>query len=76
MTSKIMRAAALLLAVASVCWVSGGRFRSMHTEDAIYPSAGLTARKSLSDYDPGLRGTPGDTDVYIFQGEITDIEEV
>ncbi len=71
MTSKIMRAAALLLAVAGVCWVSGGRFRSMHTEDAIYPSVGLTARKSLSDYGPGLRGTPGDTDVYIFQGETT-----
>lgn len=63
------RAAALLLAVAGVCWVSGSRFRSMHTGDVIYPSTGLTARKSLSDYSPGLRGTAGDTDVYIFQGE-------
>jgi hypothetical protein len=43
----------------------------MHTEDTIYPAAGQTVRNRLSDYFPALRGTAGDTDVYIFQGETT-----
>lgn len=67
--SHMMRAVVLLLFVGGVCWISGSRFRAMHTGDAIFPGAGLTARKSLSDYGPGLAGTAGDTDVYIFQGE-------
>jgi hypothetical protein len=43
-------------------------FLSMRTPEAIYPSAGLTARRPLSFYFPALAGTPGDTDVFVFQG--------
>jgi predicted deacylase len=34
----------------------------------ILPGPGVTKIRSLSDYHPGLRKTPGDTKVYILQG--------
>ena len=41
----------------------------MHRDEPIYPSAGLTEKKSLSAYLPALAGTRGDTDVYFFRGK-------
>ncbi|MFC2163419.1 succinylglutamate desuccinylase/aspartoacylase family protein [Acidobacteriota bacterium] len=49
--------------------ITGRQFLSLHQEDVFHPSTGLTLKKRLSEYNPALRGTPGDTDVYIFQGE-------
>jgi len=69
MSRHTVCAAGLLLAVVVVCVVSGLRFRSMHTEDAIFPDGSLTEHRRLSDYFPALQGSAGDTDVYIFQGE-------
>jgi hypothetical protein len=41
----------------------------MHRDEPIYPSAGLSEKKSLSNCLPSLAGTRGDTDVYFFRGE-------
>ena len=50
-----------LLAVAAVT----GDFRRMHEEEPIRKGAGVTAIKQLSDYFPDLKGTAGDTAVYV-----------
>jgi hypothetical protein len=61
--------AAGLLAVGTfVAVVSGLQFMSMRTAEPVYPGPGLTRQRHLSDYFPALAGTPGDTDVYVFEG--------
>jgi hypothetical protein len=40
----------------------------MHRDEPIYPSAGLSEKRLLSDYFPGLKNTRGDTEVFIFRG--------
>ncbi len=51
-----------------VCFFSGREFLAMRAADEIRPGPGLTAARRLSDYFPPLKGTPGDTPVYVFQG--------
>ena len=58
-----------LLGAMAIGYFSGQNFRSMHKDDNIYPSRGLTENKMLSEYFPKLKKTPGDTPVFIFQGE-------
>jgi len=41
----------------------------MHREEPIYPSSGLSSKKMLSAYFPGLKNTHGDTEIYVFQGK-------
>jgi len=41
-------------------------FHKMHVPEPLYPSEGLSSKRMLSDYFPGIRGTNGDTEVYIF----------
>ena len=57
--------AALVLAVGAL---TGREFLSMRTADEIHPGPGLSAARRLSDYFPPLRGTPGDTPVYVYRG--------
>lgn len=59
----------LLLLAALVCYFSGQDFLNMHKEEAVYPSPHLTTKKRLSDYFPGLKNSPGDSSVYIFEGQ-------
>ena len=40
----------------------------MREADAIHPGPALTAARSLSDYFPSLKGTPGDTPIYVYAG--------
>jgi hypothetical protein len=61
-------AAGLLAVGAFVAVVSGLRFMSMRTAEPVYPGPGLTRQRYLSHYFPALAGTPGDTDVYVFEG--------
>jgi hypothetical protein len=58
-----------LVSTALVCYFSGQDFRNMHEEEPLYPSPGLTEEKKLSGYFPGLKNTPGDTSVYVFEGQ-------
>jgi predicted deacylase len=50
-----------------VALLSGLKF-NMSRKEAIYPSPGITRINQLSDYFPALAGTPGDTEVYVFEG--------
>ncbi len=66
---KIVNAGLLLLAAFIVCLLSGLQFWSMRKKEAVVPSQALTAKTALSAYFPALKKTPGDSDVYIYQGE-------
>ena len=55
-----------LIAVLAV--LAGREFLSMRPDDPIFPSSGMTARRLLSDYFPPLKGGPGDTPVFVFEG--------
>lgn len=61
--------ALLLLLVIAICFLSALKFLSMQKKEAIFPSRGLTSRKMLSSYFPGLKNTWGDTDVYLYEGQ-------
>ena len=61
--------ASLLFLTLLVCYFAGRDFLQMHEEGAVYPSPHLTAKKNLSDYFPELKDSPGDTLVYIFEGQ-------
>jgi len=59
-----------LLALGGLAAVLAGlRFSSMHRLERIDPGPGLTRQGLLSDYFPPLAGTPGDTGVYVFEGQ-------
>ena len=61
-------AAFLMGMIVIVTIITGRQFLSLHKEDVFYPSKGLSTKKRLSEYNPALRETPGDTTVYLFQG--------
>ncbi len=61
-------AAGLLALAAAAAVVTGLEFRSMRRVEPIHAGPGLTRLARLSDYFPPLAGTPGDTDVYVFEG--------
>jgi len=42
------------------------QFRQMHKPEKLYPSESLTRVGMLSDYFDGIKGTEGDTEVYIY----------
>jgi len=70
-SARTIRSASVLffLGLTALIAVLAGRdFLSMHRDDPIFPSPGLTARRLLSDYFPPLQGTPGDTAVFVFEG--------
>jgi hypothetical protein len=58
---------AVLLAVGGLLgFIAASEFKSLWTDEPIFPSPGLTRQTRLSAYFPGLANTPGDTDVFIF----------
>ena len=61
-------ASGLLVLGALAGILSGRAFMSMRTAEPVRPGPGLTRRAQLSDYLPALAGTPGDTDVFVFEG--------
>lgn len=62
-------AAVLLLAGAAAGVWAGASFLAMGNNETLYPSPGLTRRALLSDYFPGVKDTPGETEVFVFEGE-------
>jgi len=67
MSHKIL-AAALLLISLIVSVIAARSFLSMREPEQLYPSECLTTTRLLSDYFDDLKGTRGDTPVYIFEG--------
>lgn len=62
--------AIIILAVAAfVVFNTGASFRSMYKEDVIVSGPSVHEVRMLSDWFDGLKGTAGDTRVYILEGE-------
>jgi len=57
----------LLITVLLVIF-SARSFVGQHQDDVLHPSPGLTRVFPLSEINPLLAGTAGDTDVYLFEG--------
>lgn len=62
-------ALALLVAAAVICVVSGQAFLALRVPDVLRPGEGVSEVRKLSEYFEPLKGTRGDTDVYILKGE-------
>lgn len=58
---------AILLSLIVISIQTGREFHQMHIVDPIYPNP--CEIRLLSDYFPTLKGTAGDTDVYLFEGD-------
>jgi hypothetical protein len=65
MKGNTWTAAGLLAAALVALVVVVPEFRAMHVDEAIRKGPGVTSIRPLSDWHPPLRGTPGDTDVYV-----------
>lgn len=62
--------AAIFLCLALACdAVAGKSFLSMRTPEPIVKGPGITEVKMLSEYFPKLKGTNGDTEVYVIKGK-------
>lgn len=57
----------LLALVAGAAWLTAQDFMSMWAEDKVYPAEGFKEYK-LSDWEPAIKDTPGDTPVFIQEG--------
>ncbi|MDO5718973.1 MAG: succinylglutamate desuccinylase [Tissierellia bacterium] len=67
MNKKI--SATVLLIISIVIAVAAGKnFVKMREPEPIYPGAGVKEVKMLSDYFPDLKGTMGDTEIYVMEG--------
>jgi hypothetical protein len=58
----------LLAAVGSIVLAASGTFLSMRKPDLVIKGPGVTRETLLSEYFPGLKGTPGDTELYVMDG--------
>lgn len=68
--NQIIKNVAILLLVVVICIVAGKDFLYLHkTEEIPRDNPNLTEVKMLSEYSPGLKGTAGDTEVYVIEGE-------
>lgn len=63
--------ACLLLAAALLIGATAPGFRTQWVTETLHPAPALTAVRHLSDYNPALAGTPGDTEIYEFAGTDT-----
>lgn len=69
MTNKKITAT-IFLGIALICaFVAGNSYSAMHEQAPIVPGPGVTQETMLSEYFPKLKGTHGDTPVYILEGE-------
>jgi hypothetical protein len=64
---KVLATTIVLALAAAVAFVAARSFVAQRAVETIVPAAGVRAAR-LSDYFAPLRGTPGDTDVYVFEG--------
>jgi predicted deacylase len=60
--------AALLLCSVTVALLAAPAFTRMRRPDLIVPGPGVSRSTGLSAYLPALRGTPGDTAIYVLEG--------
>ncbi len=61
-------AAAVCAVALAAAAVAAASFSAHRAPDVLVPGAGVTEVRMLSDWFPGLDGTPGDTEVYVLRG--------
>lgn len=52
-----------------IVFISGRDFLRMREKEPVFPSTGLSRQQRLSDYYPALRGSPSETEIYVFEGK-------
>lgn len=62
---NILTASVLCVFVLAMVIVLSIQFTSMWKDEPIYPGPGVTSTKMLSEYCPALKGTRGDTEIYV-----------
>ena len=67
---RIWTASLLCLLAAAVIVYLGFTFSAMKEDQPIYPGPGVTEVKMLSDYNPALKGTNGDTEIYVLDSGV------
>lgn len=65
MKRNLISAIAILVVAAAIIVYLSTQFLSMREEEPIYPGAGVTGTMMLSDFYPKLKGTHGDTEIYV-----------
>lgn len=66
---ETIKGSILFLSIILISFFSGKQFLQMHKKDIIIQGPGISSKVKLSVYFPLLKGTPGDTDVYVFKGK-------
>lgn len=69
MRNKRITASIFLVLALLVAFLAGESFSTMYEAEAIVAGPGVVGQKMLSDYLPKLKGTNGDTEIYILEGE-------
>lgn len=59
----------ILIFSAIIAFLAGKEFLKMREPEPIVTGEGVTSIQKLSDYLPSLKGTSGDSDIYVFKGE-------
>lgn len=59
----------ILIFSAIIAFIAGKEFLKMRKPEPIVTGEGVTSIQKLSDYLPSLKGTSGDSDIYVFKGE-------
>jgi hypothetical protein len=70
MIRKHLSTILILIITASAGTIASLEFAKMHHPEKVYPSAALTKAGMLSDYFEGIKGTHGDTEVYLFDSGV------
>lgn len=66
---RILPVSVSLLVTGLLFTFSVGVFERQHENEVLHPSASLARTFRLSEVNPHLAGTAGDTDVYVYEGE-------
>ncbi len=64
-------AVVLLLFVGIISWVAGRSFLAMHEDEQLVKGPGVTEVHKLSEYNENLKGSPGDTNIFVMEGKQT-----
>jgi hypothetical protein len=70
MIKKHLTTILILLVTAIAGSIASVEFRKMYTPEKVYPSPSMTKMCMLSDYFEGIKGTSGDTEVYLFDSGV------
>ena len=69
--NQLIRNVGVLLAVALLCAVAGSQFLAQQKDDVYYTgNPNITGVIKLSDYNPNLKGTVNDVDIYVFDSGV------